>query len=53
MDFVLKPWSFLLVTLAGWSNRQQREVIEYLKEENRVLKDRLGGKCIRFADKQR
>ncbi len=53
MDFVLKPWSFLLVTLAGWINRQQLEVIEYLKEENRVLKDRLGGKRIRFTDKER
>jgi len=27
----------LLVALAGWMNRQQQEVIEYLKEENRVL----------------
>ena len=32
MGFVLKPWSFLLVTLAGWINRQQLEVIEYLKD---------------------
>ena len=53
MNFALKPWSFLLVTLAGWINRQQLEVIEYLKEENRVLKDRLGGKRIRFTDKER
>jgi hypothetical protein len=28
--------------LAGWMNRQQQEVIEYLKEENRILRERLG-----------
>ena len=53
MDFVLRPWSFLLVTLAGWINRQQLDVIEYLKEANLALKDRLRGKRIRFTDKQR
>jgi hypothetical protein len=26
----------LLVTLAGWVNRHQQHVIEYLMEENRV-----------------
>ena len=53
MNFALKPWLFLFVTFAGWINRQQLEVNEYLKEENRVLKDRLGGKRIRFTDKER
>jgi hypothetical protein len=28
----------LLLTLAGWVNRHQQQVIEYLLEENRVLK---------------
>ena len=32
----LSPVRLLLVTLAGWVNRQQQEVIEYLVEENRV-----------------
>ena len=27
---------------AGWVNRHQLDVIEYLQEENRVLKERLG-----------
>jgi len=27
------------VALAGWANRHQLEVIEYLREENRVLKE--------------
>ena len=28
---------FLLLVLAGWVNRQQQDVIDYLQEENRVL----------------
>ena len=27
---------FLLLVLAGWVNRQQQDVIDYLQEENRV-----------------
>jgi hypothetical protein len=30
MNFVLQPWQLLLAILAGWINRQQQEVIEYL-----------------------
>ena len=40
--FATFPVQFLLVALAGWVNRQQLEVIEYLREENRVLKTHLG-----------
>ncbi len=36
-------WRILLVALAGWMNRRQLEVIAYLREENRVLKEHLGG----------
>ena len=32
------PLRFLLVFLARWLNRQQQEIIEYLKEENRYNK---------------
>ena len=28
---------FLLLVLAGWVNRQQQDVIDYLQEENRSL----------------
>ena len=38
---------------AGWVNRHQLDVIQYLKEENRVLKERLGGQHIRFTDAER
>ena len=38
---------------AGWVNRHQLDVIDYLQEENRVLKERLGGRRIRFTDSER
>src|SRR5476651_1832691 len=43
----------LLVALAGWVNRQQLEVIAYLLEENRVLKEHLHGRRLRLTDAQR
>ena len=33
----LSPLRLLLVTLAGWVNRRQQEVIDYLVEEDWVL----------------
>jgi putative transposase len=53
MHFILQPWQLLLVILAGWINRQQQEVIEYLRTENQVLKEKLGGKRILLNDDQR
>ena len=32
-----------MVALAGWLNRQQQDVVEYLQEENRVLSVRQFG----------
>jgi putative transposase len=46
MNFVLQPWQLLLAILAGWSNRQQHEGIEYLRTENQVLKEMLGNRLI-------
>ena len=46
-------WRILLVALAGWVNRRQLEVITYLREENRVLKEHLGGRRLSFTDAQR
>jgi len=36
MNFVLQPWQLLLLILAGWINRKQQNVIDYLKTENEV-----------------
>ena len=47
------PLQFLLMTFAGRVNRNQQDVIEYLQEENRVLRQELGGGRLRFTDAQR
>ena len=44
---------FLMLLFAGWVNRSQQDVIEYLQEENRVLREQLAGKRWRFTDRQR
>src|SRR6516165_5455713 len=49
----LYPLQVLLVALAGWVNRHQQYVIEYLIEENRVLKDQVTGRRLRLTDDQR
>lgn len=43
----------LAVLLAGWLSQQQQDAIEYLREENRVLREQLGGRRIRLNDDQR
>ena len=53
MKFALQPWQLMLIILAGWINRQQQEVIEYLRTENAVLKQKLGKKRILLTDEQR
>ncbi len=52
MTFPLQLQFFLLL-LAGWVNREQGAVIDYLKEENRVLRELHGKKRLRFTDDQR
>src|SRR5215469_9133165 len=49
----LDPFRFLLIAASGWMNQQQRELIDYLQEENRVLREQLGTKRLRFNDDQR
>ena len=53
MEFILQPWQLFLVILAGWMNRQQQEVIEYLRTENQVYKEKFGKKRILLDDDQR
>ena len=35
------PTYFLIMVFAGWLNREQQAVIEYLKAENEILKSQL------------
>jgi hypothetical protein len=50
MNADTSPLQALLMILAGWMNRHQLRVIEYLTEENRVLREQLGGKVPRLTD---
>jgi hypothetical protein len=53
MRLALDPFRLLLISLAGWLTQQQQDVIDSLQEENRVLREQLGGKQLRFSDNQR
>src|SRR5690349_212474 len=53
MPRMLDPFQFLLVAIAGWMNQRQLQVIEYLRGENRVLREQLGEHRLRFNDDQR
>jgi transposase InsO family protein len=53
MPRVLDPFRFVLISIAGWMNQRQLQIIDDLREENRVLREQLGGRRVRFYDDQR
>ena len=53
MPNVLDPFRFVVIAVAGWMNQKQQHAIEYLREENRVLREQLGTRRLRFTDDQR
>ncbi len=44
---------FLVFTMAGWLNLHQQDLIDYLREENRILREQLGSGRLRLTDAQR
>jgi hypothetical protein len=42
----MTPLQFLMLTFGGWVNRHWQAVIDHLREENRVLREQLGGRRI-------
>ncbi len=42
------PWQLLAVIVAGWMSQQQQQVTDYLRDENRVLREKLGKKRVRL-----
>jgi hypothetical protein len=52
MPSLSHPLQFVLVALAGWINQQQQDVIDYLQEENRVLREQIGARRLRFVGSQ-
>ena len=53
MRTAFNPFSFLVTSIAGWMNEHQHHVIDYLMEENRVLREQIGNRRLRFSDDQR
>jgi putative transposase len=43
----------LIAAICGWLHREQADLIAFLREENRVLKARLGNQRLRFDDDER
>src|SRR5262252_663549 len=53
MRVAFDPFSFVVTSLAGWMNQHQQHIIEFLREENRVLREQIGDRRLRFSDDQR
>jgi putative transposase len=53
MNTGFDPFSFLVVSVAGWMNQHQQHVVEYLMEENRVFREQTGKNRMQFNDDQR
>src|SRR6516164_7820333 len=53
MDPLPPPLAFFFLLFSGWVNRQQQAVIDYLLEENRVLRAAHGFRRPRLTDDQR
>src|SRR5262245_17776727 len=53
MSALLNPLSFLVAGISGWLNEYQQHAIEYLTEENRVLRVQIGDRRLLFTDDQR
>jgi putative transposase len=47
------PLHLIIAALVGWIEREQHDLIEFLREENRVLKAQLHGRRIRLSDDER
>jgi putative transposase len=54
MRSVLNPFQFVVIAMAGWMNQPQQQVVdEYLLEENRVLREQIASRRMRFNDEHR
>jgi len=49
----LNSLSFVIASLAGWLSEHQQRSIEYVVEENRILREQIGDRKLRFTDNQR
>jgi hypothetical protein len=47
------PVQWCIAVLCGWLQREQDDVIAFLREENHVLKAQLHGRRLRLSDHER
>jgi hypothetical protein len=47
------PFRLLVVSITGWLGQKQRDALDYLREENEVLREPLRAKRLRLNDDQR
>ena len=53
MNAAIQPWTLTVVAVVGWIQREQQAAIDYLLEENRVLKAHLSERRLRFTSDER
>jgi len=53
MPRALDPFRLLLFAVAGWMNHEQQQILDYLREENRILHAQLGTRRLGWDDEQR
>ena len=53
MPAFLTRFSFIIMSITGWLNQHQQHTIEYLIAENRVMREQIGDRRLRFSDDQR
>jgi putative transposase len=53
MSRLLNLFHFVVITVAGWMNQRHMDAIDYLREENRVLREQLRERRLRLSDDQR
>jgi hypothetical protein len=47
------PLHLFVASFLGWLQLEQYDIIQYLREENRVLKAQLRGRRLRLSDDER
>ena len=52
MPAFLTPIFFIITSIAGCLKQHQQHAIDYLIEENRVLREQIGDRRLRFTDDQ-
>ena len=53
MSFILQPWQVVFVTMSGWVNQRQQQIIEFQNTEIEALLKKLGKSRVLLTEDQR